>query len=96
MDEWGYYTLAFWYNNRERIKKVAIEKGVTTIESFAFDSYISLTSITIPSSVTTIGTQVFFGWKSNQTIYIKGRNSAPSNWNDSWASECQAKIVWNG
>ena len=41
------------------VKKVVIEKGVTSIGNSAFDSCSNLTSITIPKSVTSIGDSVF-------------------------------------
>ena len=41
--------------NNKNIKKVVIEDGITSIGASAFLGYRSLTSITIPSSVTSIG-----------------------------------------
>ena len=48
-----------WYKNREKIKKVVIENGVTSIGQSAFWNCTSLTSITIPNSVTSIGQNAF-------------------------------------
>ena len=55
----------------------------------------SITSITIPESVTDMESEVFDGRGSDQTIYIKGRSSAPSGWNEDRNADCDAKIVWN-
>ena len=41
------------------IKKVIIEEGVTSIGSAVFDRFYSLTSVTIPNSVTSIGNYAF-------------------------------------
>ena len=50
-----------WYNYQEKIKKVVIENGVTSIGGYAFNDCISLTSITIPNSVKSIGSYAFEG-----------------------------------
>ena len=49
-----------WYSQREKIKKVVIEDGVTTIGSGAFYRCSNLTSVTIPKSVTSIGRYAFW------------------------------------
>lgn len=48
-----------WYSQRDKIKKVIIEDGVTNIGNHAFDGYSGLTSITIPNSVTSIANYAF-------------------------------------
>ncbi|ORX76707.1 hypothetical protein BCR32DRAFT_248534 [Anaeromyces robustus] len=59
-----------WYQNRESIKSVVIEKGVTSFAEMAFYKCTSLTSITIPNSVTSIGESAFCQCTSLTSITI--------------------------
>ena len=52
-------TTAPWYSEREKIKKIVIEDGVTSIGRCAFNNCKSLTSVTIPNSVTYINLYAF-------------------------------------
>ena len=48
-----------WSYQRDKIKKVTIKNGVTSIGVYAFAECYYLTSITIPNSVTSIGDDAF-------------------------------------
>ena len=65
-----YSTDVPWYSKRTTIKKVVIEKGVTSIGNYAFYECLSLKSITIPSSVTSIGESAFYSCSCLTSITI--------------------------
>ena len=58
-----------WYSQNDKIKEVEIKYGVTSIGDCAFQ-YCSFTSITIPNSVTSIGTYAFHDCTSPTSITI--------------------------
>ena len=61
MADYEWNTGAAWYSNKESIKSVIIENGVTSIGVFAFKDCHVLLSVEIPNSVTSIGSQAFQG-----------------------------------
>ena len=61
-----------WFSNRNQIKSVIIESGVTNIGSAAFAQCSNLTSVTIPDSVTSIGNQAFYECSSLTSVEIPG------------------------
>ena len=63
-------TTAPWYSEREKIKKIVIEDGVTSIGKCAFHNCESLTSVTIPNSVTYINLYAFKECDSLTSITI--------------------------
>ena len=68
---WDFFYRAPWYyDNREKIIKVQIEDGVTSIGEAAFFDCSDLTSITIPNSVTSIGDDAFDGCSSLTSVTI--------------------------
>ena len=56
--------------DKENVKKVIIEDGVTEIGEWAFSHCTNLTNITIPNSVTSIGGCAFYECKSLKSINI--------------------------
>ena len=67
------------YNN-SKVKKIVIEKGVTSIGNKAFYSCSSLTSITIPDSVTSIGNSAFFYCTSLTSVTIPDNVTSIENY----------------
>jgi uncharacterized protein YbaA (DUF1428 family) len=57
-----------WFDNRNIIKSVVIEDGVTSIGNRVFYLCTALTSVTIPSSVTRIGDSAFRNCSSLTTV----------------------------
>ena len=71
MDDWDfYYGVAPWVDNRNSIKSVIINDGVTSIGGNAFWGYSALTSIEIPYSVTSIGGNAFRGCSALTSVTI--------------------------
>jgi hypothetical protein len=67
---YGYMNSIPWSSQRENIKKVTINNGVTGIISSAFLNCPNLKTITIPNSVTSIGGSAFSGCTSLHSINI--------------------------
>ena len=63
-------TYAPWYSNRESIKSIIINKGVTSIGNQVFYNCRNLTSVTISNSVTKIGMYAFHYCTSLKSIWI--------------------------
>lgn len=59
-----------WLDIREKIAKVIIEDGCTSIGDSAFEECIALSSITIPDSVTTIGKEAVCGCDNLKSLTI--------------------------
>ena len=59
-----------WYNYKDDITSVEIEKGITSIGNYAFLDCTGLTSITIPDSITSIGNIAFQNCTSLTSIEI--------------------------
>ena len=67
---WNWNGSAPWYRNRDSIKNVIIQNGVTSISSHAFYYCRCLTSATIPNSVTSIGGLAFWNCSSLKSVNI--------------------------
>ena len=70
MYDYSHTNKAPWCSQKDSIKSVYIENGITTIGNEAFYDCSSLTSITIPVSVISIGGRVFFNCISLESITI--------------------------
>ncbi len=70
------------YNGGNLIRSVTISDGIIDIEEGVFRGYSNLTSIKIPTSVTSIETGAFSECIS-LTIYCEAM-SKPSEWSSSW------------
>ena len=60
-----------WHSERESIRKVVIEEGVTSIGNFAF-SFCNVQEVTIPSTVTSIGKRAFMGTPLSSVVIPEG------------------------
>ena len=70
MPDYYYPTYAPWYSQRDKIQKVVIKDGVTSIGDYAFYGCSGLTSLTIPNSVTSIGYRAFYGCSGLTSVTI--------------------------
>ena len=68
-----------WYNYKDNITSVEIEKGITSIGFGAFDSFAKLTSVSIPDSVKSIDNWAFSGCTSLTSITIPGSVTSIGN-----------------
>ena len=59
-----------WYDNRDKINKIVVGNGVTSIGNYAFKGCSSLTELTISNSVTYIGSYAFSDCSSLADITI--------------------------
>lgn len=65
-----YYSSVPWYSNHTNIKKVVLDKKITSIGEYAFYDCRNLTSINIPSGVTKIGRSAFYQCQSLSSVTI--------------------------
>ena len=77
-----------WNSQREKIKTVIIEEGVTSIGAYAFYGCMYLTSVSIPNSVISIGHEAFFYCES-----LKSLNIPNSVTNIGWAAFMDCKSL---
>ena len=59
-----------WYSYRADIKAVVIDKGVSSIGHYAFQSCTNMTSVSIPNTVTSIGFYAFVSCSSLTSVSI--------------------------
>mgnify|MGYP004645704703 CR=1 FL=1 len=59
-----------WFKDRADIRKVVVQRGVTTVGDYAFYGCENLTSVTLPDTVTQIGKLAFYGCKDLRTLTV--------------------------
>ena len=82
--------------NRSSLRTVILEDGLTEIGAQAFYLCTGIESITIPSSVETVGYSAFYGWDESQTIYVPfaSADDMPAGWDSDWNGD--ATVVYSG
>ena len=70
MNSFSYQSAEAWHAYKTEIKEVIIASGVTSIGTFAFDDYKSLSRVIIPESVIIIYNAAFRGCSSLEKIII--------------------------
>lgn len=76
------------------LKKVNIPENVEQLGTYVFEDCNALESVVVPAKVTYVGTYAFKHWTENQTVYFKGASAVSSGWAATWASDCNANVVW--
>ena len=71
MDDFEARTMP-WYSQRNNVKKVVIEDGVTNIGTWAFYNHTNITEASIGDTVTTIGLRAFASCKALENINLDG------------------------
>lgn len=59
-----------WSGYTNRVKKIIIEDGITSIPNYAFQNMSTVASVEIPNSVTSIGDSAFYYCNSLKSIHI--------------------------
>jgi hypothetical protein len=75
-----------------------IPDNVSPVGIGPFDHCENLSSITIPESITYVGSNAFYFWTEGQTINIKGKAdrkaTIDAGWYLGWDYQCDAEIVY--
>jgi hypothetical protein len=74
-----------WYSHRRYIKTIIVEEGVVELETAAFRDLTNVTSVSLPTSLTTIGHEAFRNCTSLDSVYVP-KNVC--NLKDRWVTEC--------
>ena len=69
-----------WGDSREKVKRIIIGDGITTIGQAAFSGCSALTSVTIPNSVTKIGGSAFSGCRELTSVTIPNSVTRIGDW----------------
>ena len=92
MDDYAYSDIP-WYSNRNSIKKVIIEDGVTSIGDSAFFFYDALTSVEIGDSLSSIGNQALFDCRCLTSITVDAENQNYSSLDGNLYNKNQSTLL---
>ena len=70
MQDYGSAAQTPWFKDRGDIRRIVVQKGVTTIGDYAFYGCKNVTSVTLPDTVTQIGKLAFYGCKDLRTLTV--------------------------
>lgn len=70
MKEYDGYESVPWYSHREKITKVVVDNGVSTIGKCAFYGCTKITTASIPNSVSSLSNYAFYGCSSLTSVNI--------------------------
>lgn len=70
MQDYGSAAQTPWFKDRGDIRRIVVQKGVTTIGDYAFYGCKNVTSVTLPDTVTQIGKLAFYGCENLNTLTV--------------------------
>lgn len=70
MQDYGSAAQTPWFKDRGDIRRIVVQKGVTTIGDYAFYGCKNMTSVTLPDTVTQIGKLAFYGCENLNTLTV--------------------------
>ena len=70
MQDYGSAAQTPWFKDRGDIRRIVVQKGVTTIGDYAFYGCKNVTSVTMPDTVTQIGKLAFYGCENLNTLTV--------------------------
>ncbi len=70
MQDYGSAAQTPWFKDRGDIRRIVVQKGVTTIGDYAFYGCKNVTSVTLPDTVTQIGKLAFYGCENLSTLTV--------------------------
>ncbi|MCL2256071.1 MAG: leucine-rich repeat domain-containing protein, partial [Firmicutes bacterium] len=84
-------------SNRYFDGMLTLPQNIIAISANAFAMQTNFWSISIPESVEVIASTAFSGWMGTRTIYVVGRDYAPSGFAGGWSSNARVVFgVWDG
>lgn len=74
---------------------VNIPASLASLSAYTFQGCTSIKALYVPATVGMVNGSVFVGWTSEQTIYFACSKTETVGWNEGWAKDCDANIVFD-